>query len=310
MANTAIVEESVGAWKRLRRDRRFTAGLIVFAILATAAFCAPWIAGTPAGTVTAAQFSEPSGTHFFGTDINGRDVFARVLEGTRISILVGLAGAFISLLIGTSYGMIAGYFGGRIDSLMMRGVDTLYSIPRLIVVIIFINTFDEHIKGFLDRAELSQLASYSRTMVLVLALGCIEWLTMARIVRGQVLALKNLPFVTAARALGQGHGAILLKHVLPNILGIVLAYLTLTIPAVILDEAFLSFLGLGIQAPHASLGALLSDGAQAINPVRSYWWLLAFPAATVAVLLLSLNMAADALRDALDPRRSGGVLQD
>jgi len=148
------------------------------------------------------------------------------------------------------------------------------------------------------------LAGQSRMVILILSLGLIEWLTMARIVRGQVLALKAQTFVTAARALGQSHFNILTRHLLPNLVGVVVIYLTLTIPAVILDESFLSFLGLGIQPPQASWGSLLADGAQAINPVKSHWWLLVFPAAAMSLTLLALNFLGDALRDALDPRQS------
>jgi peptide/nickel transport system permease protein/oligopeptide transport system permease protein len=230
-------------------------------------------------------------------------VFARVLEGARLSLLVGLSGALISFFIGTTYGMISGYVGGTTDSVMMRFVDILYAIPRLILIIIACAVFDPILKAKLVGVWGGALVGYSKILILIIALGLIEWLTMARIVRGQVLALKEQQFVTAARALGQSHARIILRHLLPNLLGIVVIYLTLTIPAVILDESFLSFLGLGIQAPQASWGSLLSDGAQAINPVRSYWWLLVFPAAVMSITLLALNFLGDALRDALDPRQ-------
>ncbi len=248
------------------------------------------------------QFVPPNSTHPFGTDNNGRDAFARVLEGARISLIVGLAGALISLVIGTSYGLVSGYAGGRIDGVMMRLVEILYSIPRLIIIILATAAFDHSFKDWLNASGHTVLVGYSKIIILILALGLIEWLTMARIVRGQVLALKNLQFVAAARALGQSHAKIIVRHLLPNLTGIVVIYLTLTIPAVILDESFLSFLGLGIQAPQASWGSLLADGAQVINPVRSFWWLLLFPAAVMSVTLLALNFLGDALRDALDPR--------
>jgi peptide/nickel transport system permease protein/oligopeptide transport system permease protein len=229
-------------------------------------------------------------------------VFARVVEGARISLLVGFSGALISLVIGTSYGMIAGYFGGRLDAAMMRLVEILYAIPRLIIIILAVFIFDPALKrsisGFFDGA----LVGYTRVFILIVSLGLIEWLTMARIVRGQVLALKSQQFVTAARSLGQSHFRIIFRHLLPNLVGVVIVYLTLTIPAVILDESFLSFLGLGVQAPQASWGSLLNDGAQTINPVKSYWWLLLFPAVVMSLTLLALNFLGDALRDALDPR--------
>ena len=226
----------------------------------------------------------------------------RVLEGARVSLLVGISGALIAFFIGTAYGLIAGYAGGKLDAAMMRAVEILYSVPRLIIILIFINAFDAHVKTWLTSHGADWLVGYSKIMILVLSLGLIEWLTMARIVRGQVLALKSRQFVTAARSLGQSHTKILTRHLLPNLLGVVVIYLTLTIPAVILDESFLSFLGLGIQAPQASWGSLLSDGAQVINPIRSNWWLLVFPALVMSGTLLALNFLGDALRDALDPR--------
>lgn len=249
------------------------------------------------------QYAPPSWAHPFGTDLNGRDVFYRVLLGARISLVVGLAGALISLFLGSAYGLIAGYAGGRTDNVMMRLVDILYSVPRLIFILIFINAFDGHVRNFAAQVDWPWLMSYSRIVILIITLGLIEWLTMARIVRGQVLALKERPFTQAALVLGQSHTKIILRHLLPNILPIIIVYLTLTVPAVILDESFLSFLGLGIQPPQASWGSLLSEGAQSINPLKIYWWLLFFPAATMSATLLALNYLGDRLRDTLDPRR-------
>ncbi|MGV3532934.1 MAG: ABC transporter permease, partial [Chthoniobacteraceae bacterium] len=221
----------------------------------------------------------------------------------RISLLVGLSGAMISFFIGTTYGMIAGYSGGKVDAAMMRIVEVLYAIPRLILILIGSFVFDPILKDFLSSIGSGALAGYSKIIILIIALGLIEWLTMARIVRGQVLALKSQQFVLAARSLGQSHSKIVVRHILPNLVGLVVVYLTLTIPAVILDESFLSFLGVGIQAPQASWGSLLNDGREAINPVKSYWWLLFFPALVMSLTLLALNFLGDALRDALDPRR-------
>lgn len=248
------------------------------------------------------QYAPPSWEHPFGTDLNGRDVLYRVLTGGRISLLVGLCGAVVSLFIGTAWGLIAGYAGGRVDALMMRVVDILYSVPRLIFILIAINAFNAGLQEWASQEGLQWLVQSSRIAILILTLGFIEWLTMARIVRGQVLSLKERQFVTAARALGQSHTKILTRHLLPNLAGIILVYLTLTIPAVVIDESFLSFLGLGIQAPQASWGSLLADGAGAINPLRSFWWLLAFPAAAMSLTLLALNFLGDALRDAFDTR--------
>ena len=249
------------------------------------------------------QYSPPTWQHPFGTDLNGRDVLYRVLLGARISLVVGLAGAAVSLFLGTAYGLIAGYAGGKVDSFMMRLVDIMYSVPRLIFILLFINAFDGHLRDFASRMDWPWLVSYSRIVILIITLGLIEWLTMARIVRGQVLALKERSFIHAARVLGQSHGKIIMRHLLPNIMPIVIVYLTLTVPAVILDESFLSFLGLGIQPPQASWGSLLSEGAASINPLRVYWWLLLFPAATMSATLLALNYLGDRLRDTLDPRR-------
>ena len=291
-----------GAWQRLLKNPVALASMALLALVIALAFLGPLVFKTDPHATSRDQFVPPGAAHFFGTDNNGRDAFARVLEGARISLIVGLAGALISLVIGTSYGLVSGYAGGRIDGVMMRLVEILYSIPRLIIIILATAAFDHSFKDWLNAGGHTVLVGYSKIIILILALGLIEWLTMARIVRGQVLALKNLQFVAAARALGQNHVKIIVRHLLPNLTGIVVIYLTLTIPAVILDESFLSFLGLGIQAPQASWGSLLADGAQVINPVKSFWWLLLFPALVMSLTLLALNFLGDALRDALDPR--------
>ncbi len=292
-----------GAAARILRRPAARACLAIVLLVALAAALGPEVFPAAYREPGPLQYAPPSWAHPFGTDLNGRDVLYRVLLGARISLVVGLAGASVSLLLGTAYGLVAGYAGGRVDNLMMRVVDVIYSVPRLIFILIFINAFDGHVREFASRADWPWLVSYSRIVILVATLGLIEWLTMARIVRGQVLSLKERPFVLAARALGQSHARIILRHLLPNILPIVIVYLTLTVPAVILDESFLSFLGLGIQPPQASWGSLLSEGAQAINPLKVYWWLLVFPAATMSATLLALNYLGDRLRDTLDPRR-------
>jgi peptide/nickel transport system permease protein/oligopeptide transport system permease protein len=275
----------------------------LLALLAFAAVVGPWLLPGSYASVSPLTYAPPSWAHPFGTDLNGRDVLYRVLEGARVSLLVGLCGAALSLVIGTAYGLVAGYAGGRVDNAMMRFVDIFYSIPRLLFVLVLISAFNRRLQDFAAARDWEWLVDYSSIVILIVALGVIEWLTMARIVRGQVLALKTRPFVTAARALGQSHPRIIVRHLLPNLLGVIIVYLTLTIPAVIIDESFLSFLGLGVQAPQSSLGSLLSDGAQAINPVRNLSWLLIFPAAVMATTLLALNFLGDALRDLLDPRR-------
>jgi oligopeptide transport system permease protein len=291
-----------GAWRRLLKNRVAVAAMAILGTIVFLAITGPlWFRYDPE-SLSNLQFSPPTKAHPFGTDVNGRDVLSRVVQGARISLLVGMCGALISFFIGTTYGLIAGYFGGRLDGAMMRFVEILYSIPRLILLIIASFIFDPMLKTWLQGAGMPGLVGYSKIILLIVSLGLIEWLTMARIVRGQVLSLKSQQFVLAARSMGQSHMKIIVRHLLPNIAGIVIIYLTLTIPAVILDESFLSFLGLGIQAPQASWGSLLSDGAQVINPVKSYWWLLLFPALVMSITLLALNFLGDALRDALDPR--------
>lgn len=279
---------------------RIAAGFLV--CMALAALVGPLLMGAGASGVSGRQFEPPGWSHPFGTDVNGRDVLYRVLTGARISLVVGLCGAVVSLVIGTAYGLIAGYAGGKVDAVMMRVVDIFYAVPRLIIVLVFINAFDPVLRGFLDRHEFDAWIPFSKIGILIVCLGLIEWLTMARVIRGQVLVLKTQQYVTAARALGQSHFRILVRHLLPNLSGLVVVYLTLTIPAVILDESFLSFLGLGIQAPQASWGTLLSDGAGVINPVVSRWWLLLFPALAMSATLLALNFLGDTLRDRFDPR--------
>ncbi len=289
----------------LQRVKNNPVAVLSAAFLAFMVLCCivgPFFLPSVLGEPGPSQYAPPSWEHPFGTDLNGRDLLYRVLTGGRISLLVGLCGALVSLFIGTAWGLVAGYAGGRTDALMMRFVDILYSVPRLIFILIAINAFNAGLQEWANRECLAWLVESSRIAILILTLGFIEWLTMARIVRGQVLSLKERQFVTAARALGQSHVKILTRHLLPNLVGIILVYLTLTIPAVIIDESFLSFLGLGIQAPQASWGSLLADGAGAINPIRSFWWLLVFPAASMSLTLLALNFLGDALRDAFDSK--------
>jgi peptide/nickel transport system permease protein/oligopeptide transport system permease protein len=287
---------------RVKKNPAAVVSAAFLAFMVLACVVGPEFLSASLGEPGPKQYAPPSWEHPFGTDLNGRDVLYRVLTGGRISLLVGLCGAVVSLFIGTAWGLIAGYAGGRADALMMRVVDILYSVPRLIFILIAINAFNAGLQEWASQEGLQWLVQSSRIAILILTLGFIEWLTMARIVRGQVLSLKERQFVTAARALGQSHTKILTRHLLPNLAGIILVYLTLTIPAVVIDESFLSFLGLGIQAPQASWGSLLADGAGAINPVRSFWWLLVFPAAAMSLTLLALNFLGDALRDAFDTR--------
>lgn len=300
--------------RRLLRLRPAVAvSLFVLIFVALVAIVGPWF--LPASFAfpspdRADQFLPPlTRGHLLGTDLNGRDVLYRLFIGARISLLVGLSGALVSLFVGTTYGLVSGYVGGRTDAVMMRLVEIFYAVPRLIFILILVALVEGPLRHWLQARVgdassplLRDLPAYTKTVVLILALGLIEWLTMARIIRGQTLVLKNLPFVTAARALGQTHRRILTRHLLPNLLGLIVIYLTLTVPAVILDESFLSFLGLGVDPSQPSWGTLLAAGAQEVNPFASRWWLLFFPAAAMSGTLLALNFLGDGLRDALDPR--------
>ena len=296
------ITEAPGIWQRLWGRGVPRIAMVVLAIVTLAAIVGPELMPARAREVSGDQYSPPALAHPFGTDLEGRDLLYRVLEGARISLLVGISGAFISFFVGTAYGLVAGYAGGRLDGGMMRAVEILYSIPRLIIILVFINAFDKYVKTWMANEGLGSMAGDSRVIILILCLGLIEWLTMARIVRGQVLTLKAQQYVAAAQALGQSHFKILTRHLLPNLLGIVVVYLTLTVPAVILDESFLSFLGLGVQAPQASWGTLLADGTSVINPIKSNWWLLVFPGVAMCTTLLALNFLGDAIREAIDPK--------
>jgi len=275
------------ALQRLRRNRMAVAAGLFLLAMAAASFAAPLLPGlpSPAAQDLALGAAAPSAAHPLGTDLLGRDLLARMLYGGRISLLVGLLGMLVSLVIGVGYGAVAGYAGGRTDEWMMRGVDVLYSLPYLFLVILL-------------------LVFFSRSLVMLfVALGAVQWLTMARIVRGQVLSLRQQTFVEAARALGAGPGTVVFRHLVPNTLGPVLVYATLTVPAVMLQEAFLSFLGLGVQPPGASWGTLVADGAQVMG---LFPWLVAFPGLAFSLTLFCFNFLGDGLRDALDPRESRG----
>jgi len=376
------------AWKRLLKNKLAVFGLIVLGLMIIAVAIGPaiikWATGFTADYIPSSleggdllRSMPPSVQHPMGTDDAGRDLLARVLQGGRISLAVGLISTIVSLIVGVSYGAIAGYLGGRIDNFMMRIVDIIYAIPYILIVIVLLNAFgggntvalvagipmlvvmivglivfsaiayyvykiifDEKnelsassstmlnigfyalvIAGFiavilasssLNDAFLSQIGNWlgakyteyvnqslSQILLLFFALGLVSWLTMARVVRGQILSLKNQEFVTAAKATGVSTMAIIFRHLVPNALGPVIVYATLTVPSVMLTEAFLSFLGLGVQAPYASWGSLAADG---IKNISIFPWQMIFPGVTMALTLFSLNFIGDGLRDALDPQ--------
>jgi oligopeptide transport system permease protein len=283
----------VDAGRRLLRNRAAMASIFLLALIALMALFAPLLSQYAYDEINydivacapdwwpAATSCHAGGTHWFGTDAVGRDLFVRVLYGARVSLAVGLVATLVSLLIGVLYGATAGYLGGRVDNLMMRAVDILYSLPFIFFVIILMVLFDRNF------------------FLLFVAIGAVEWLTMARIVRGQTLSIKQKEFIEAARAGGVSSFAIITRHVIPNVVGPVVVYVTLTVPGVILTESFLSFLGLGIQEPLTSWGVLISDGA---NEMETAPWLLIFPALFMAVTLFCFNFIGDGLRDALDPK--------
>ena len=273
------------AWRRLAQNRMAVIATIIFGVILLLCLIGPLLFAQHSGETNdlANTFKKPSISHWFGTDDLGRDLFVRTLEGGRISLAVGFLATAVSLLIGVVYGSMAGYIGGRTDAFLMRIVDILYSLPFTIFVILLMVMFGRNF------------------ILLFVAIGFVEWLTMARIVRAQIMALKDTEFVEAARALGYGNLRIIFGHLLPNILGPVIIYASLTVPAVMLLEAVLSFLGLGVQPPMSSWGLLIKDGAEKIDV---YPWLLIFPALFFSATLFSLNFIGDGLRDALDPKSS------
>lgn len=287
----AFVEEDVrgrslwvDAWQRLLKNRAaVVSGVIMAVMLLLVVFgplVLPWEADFTDWDNTASPPSLET-RHWFGTDAVGRDILVRTLEGGRISLLVGMVATLVSLVIGVTYGAVAGYYGGMTDRVMMRFVDIVYALPFMFFVILLMVVFGRHI------------------VLIFVAIGAVNWLDMARIVRGQTLSLKNTEFVEAARACGVDHNSIIRRHIIPNLMGVVMVYVTLTIPQVILVESFLSFLGLGVQEPMSSWGGLVNDGAQ---DMESAPWTLVFPAAFLTVTLYCFNYIGDGMRDALDPK--------
>ncbi|MFZ4604702.1 MAG: ABC transporter permease [Caulobacter sp.] len=285
LLQTAVKGRSLwdDATRRLLRNRAAVAGMIVLALMVLLAVVGPFLVSFPYDKVTKTDIwlGPLRGGHLLGTDSLGRDLLARLLAGLGVSMAIGVVATSVSLVIGVVWGATAGYLGGRIDEIMMRIVDTLYSLPFIFFVILLMVTFGRNI------------------FLIFLAIGAVEWLTMSRIVRGQTLSLKSREFIEAARAAGLSSSQIIFRHIVPNLLGPVVVYVTLTIPAVIIAESFLSFLGLGVQPPMASLGTLIATGAQDMEMAP---WLLVFPSATMIVTLMAFNFIGDGLRDALDPK--------
>ena len=279
--NSSLWSDAVG---RLLKNKAAMVGAIILILLIGCAILAPVIAPYSYSFQNLdLGASPPSSEHLLGTDILGRDLLSRILYGARISLLVGFVATGVALVIGVSWGIVAGYFGGRVDQIMMRIVDVLYGLPFIIFIILLMVIFGRNL------------------WLLFGAIGAVEWLTMARIVRGQVMSLKNQEFVLAAQAMGISNLSMFRRHLLPNILGPIAVYATLTIPQVMLLESFLSFLGLGIQPPMSSWGTLIKDG---VESMEEYSWLLIYPGLTFTITLFALNFFGDGLRDALDPKTS------
>ena len=272
------------AWIKLCKNYLALLGLAIILLLCLVSLLTPWIA--PYGYEEQNLLlgaTPPSAAHWLGTDIFGRDMLTRIMYGGRVSLTVGFIATAVALAIGVLWGAVAGFVGGRVDAVMMRIVDIMYALPFMIFIVLLMVVFGRNI------------------LLLFLAIGAVEWLTMARIVRGQVMNLRKQEFVEAAYSLGLSQWTIIRRHIIPNTLGPVIVYTTLTIPSVMLLEAFLSFLGLGIQPPQSSWGLLINYG---VETMEEYPWLLIFPGVTLSLTLFALNFLGDGLRDALDPRTS------
>lgn len=279
------------ALARLGSNRAAMLGALLLGLVLLACFAVPPLLGLdPISVEPTRRHEPPSLAHLFGTDNVGRDYLARVLVGGQTSLLVGLVATLASVTVGVLVGSVSGYFGGRLDEVLMRLVDFLYGIPYMFLVILVMLMFSETARG--------------EPLPVFIALGLVQWLTMARVVRGQVMSLRRREFVLAARLLGASDARIITRHILPNAAGVILVYATLTVPAVIILESFLSFLGLGVKL---SWGQLVAEAVSVVNPIRSFWWLLFWPSTLLALTLFSLNFLGDGLRDAFDPKTRGST---
>jgi len=295
------------AWLRLSKSHMAVASAVVIGLIFTLCFIAPalFTFQDPNTQNLNNTFAPISGQHLLGTDQSGRDFLARVVYGGRISLLVGFVATSVSLVIGLLWGSVSGYVGGRIDGLMMRIVDVLYGLPFLMLVILFSLLISEHTKSLAEvmithwEMDTETVKKITNLIPLFIAIGALGWLTMARMVRAQVMSIKNLEYIEAARSLGLSHTQILLRHIMPNMLGPIIVYTTLTVPGFILYEASLSYLGLGVEAPNSSWGILLKDGA---NYMETHPSLLIIPSIIFSLTLFALNFLGDGLRDALDPK--------
>jgi oligopeptide transport system permease protein len=307
------------AWRRFRRNLLAVAGMVVLVVLVGVCFGSlPWTLGSAGGGERVGRYEAqdlghvktpprwasaavreretPLGTEYWmGTDALGRDLRARFLLGGAISLSIGLCSALVAVVIGTTVGLVAGYVGGRTDAVLMRLVDVLYGLPYILLVILMRVALVPLLTEVMS-------AMWANFAVLLVGIGAVSWLTLARVVRGQVMSLREQPFVEAARAMGFGGRRILGRHILPNLAATIVVYGTLTVPAAVLSESFLSFLSLGIQPPLPSWGNLASEGMEALNPVLVRWWLIAWPLVGLSLALLALNFVGDGLREAIDPK--------
>ncbi len=298
------------ALRRFMRNRMAVISLFFLMVLVAACYGSMFYSLKPAAAGEALRYEEQHLSHTlagstaqypFGTDQLGRNILARMALGGAISLAIGLSSAAISVFIGTTVGLIAGYVGGRTDAFLMRVVDVLYGLPYILLVILLrvavVGRVTIWLQGVVAKPE-----GWANVLVMLVGIGGVSWLTMARVIRGQVLSLRDQPFIEAARAIGLNHTTIILRHLLPNLVGIIIVYATLTVPGAILQESFLSFLGLGVQDPLPSWGNMASDAVAALNPIHIHWMLVIWPLLALSVTLLCLNFVGDGLRDALDPK--------